>query len=137
MKTSPAYVKIGLMMLLASLIGCTEEQPTDIFDVDTRYEQFYWIMSQPEWPDGTIPGTYTQTQTGAGFIFTPDSLYWENESWPVVIKRNGAEVWMRTPGGAHTFRGDVSQDIIKGYMIAEGVNGRPGPIIYMTLRRAH
>lgn len=135
MKTPSTYVNIALMACCVLLLGCTDETPVDPVQDDNPYEQWYWIMTEPNWPEGTIAGTYAQTSNGSGYMVDPDSLRWEGRPWPVRIKRNGEEVWMRTPGNAHTFRGVETASEITGYMIAEGPNGRPGPITYMTLRR--
>lgn len=122
-----------LAILLMILAACTED-PVQPKPVDP-YAEYYWLTTQPDWPEQPISNTYTEGREG--FTLTPDSLILQatpnRSAWSVKILRNGNEVWASTPKREWVLRGVIEGDFT-GKIIGKQVNGKPGPIQSFTMR---
>lgn len=130
------FILIMLPVLSVVFVACAENEPEpwDPSKDPDPYAEFYWVMTAPDWPISNIEGEYRQVSDGSGYTVKGDSLYWYlRDAKPIEVRRQAAEIWMRTPGNGVVIRGTDYGGHIAGKYIAEGANGRPGPIENITL----
>lgn len=134
-------------LLLLAFVACSEDEsePWDPANDPDPYAEFYWLVTNPDWPIGTIDGDYSARHAGGdGFFLTPDSLIYygapNRYSWAITIKRSGAEVWLQTKdeGRTYTIRGVFSGDELAGKYIKRNPKSVPqyGPIEPVTFQKA-
>ena len=132
MKTLYAYIAV-----LVLLVGC--DSPADpVEDPDAGIEEFYSIISVPDWSECVLDYEYDARHYGEGYYLTRDSLILyaspNRTAYALqTVRCNGAEVWFGTE--SHACRGEYNGENIIGRIIADGKNGRPGAIETYTFQR--